>query len=74
MSGSLKAFLMMSKERKRTPSLAMEPTIREEQPLYKALGPSLRKTLATTRKGFRGLVDAFPELRSWTLVLANSKG
>ena len=63
----------MSKERKRTPSFAMDPTIKEEQPLYKARGPSLRKTSATTRKGFRGLA-AFFELWSWTLVFANSKG
>ena len=72
-SGSLKAFLIMSKERKRTPSLAIEPTIRDEQPLYNALGPSLRKTSETTMKGFRGL-EAFPSLRSWTRVFANSNG
>ena len=65
---------MRSKERKRTPSLATEPTIKDEQPLYNAFGPSLRKTSATTRKGFRGLMDALPSLRSWTLVLANSNG
>ena len=72
-SGSAKAFLIVSKDKKRTPSLATEPMTREEQPLYKARAPSSRKTWLTTRKGLRGVGTPFC-WRSWTRVLANSNG
>ena len=64
---------MMSKDRKRTPSLATEPMTKEEQPLYKARAPSFWKTWPTTRKGLRGVGTPFC-WRSWTRVLANSNG
>ena len=45
-----------------------------EHPLYRTRASSSRNILPTTRKGFRRTGPAFPSLRSYTLVVADSNG
>jgi len=71
-SGSWKKDLISSKEKKRTPSLAIDPIIKVEHPLYNARRPSWRNTFLTTSKRFRGHCEAglvFLRIRTGTVSI-----
>jgi hypothetical protein len=62
---------MESKVRKRTEALKAVPMTNVEHPVYKAAMPSVRTMSRMSTSGFLVVVG---EPRSWSLVLANSKG